>query len=497
MIRTFSILVFLAALVTVRAADYYAAPSGSDGAAGTLAAPLSLQSAIGASSPATANDTIYLRGGTYLASAGISGNGYFSYLAGTPGSPINVRPYASELPVIEASETNQYCLFVYGSNTWFRGIECRNTASTRAIRNAGIMLRSPGVKLINCVIHDAGVGVYVGEESAGAELYGNLIYNCGDEDTTVGQKHGIYAHSAGSGTVIKDNVVLNGYFFGIHCYSEEPGQLDNFQVIGNIVSESGILGPYRSPNILVGGTYSADAASVAQNMGYFSTGSADNLQLGYDVTENGTASVASNYFGRGTVTVNHWTNLTFRANSIVNPSTSFHYNPSAGTNVYDWDANTYVSSMPFSVDNTDTYSFGAWQSASGFDAASTYTLSAATGSQVFVRTNAYETGRANVAIYNWDLADAVSVDLSSACTAGQTYAIRNAANYFGGIISTFTYAGAPVAFPMTGLTPAAPAGASTPAATGPEFNAFILESAPQARPGLRIGNLNTARIIIR
>ena len=117
-------------------------------------------------------------------------------------------------------------------------------------------------------------------------------------------------------------------------------------------------------------------------------------------------------------------------------------------------------------------------SISGFTQAqfpsNTYYSSRPTGVKVFVRPNAYEAGRANITIYNWDLNSTVSVDVSAILSSGQGYEVRNAADFFGAAVLTGTYDGNPLVLPMTGLSVATPVGVLAPPPTGPDFNVFIL-----------------------
>src|SRR4029453_10016710 len=106
-----------------------------------------------------------------------------------------------------------------------------------------------------------------------------------------------------------------------------------------------------------------------------------------------------------------------------------------------------------------------------------------TGVQVFVRPNAYEAGRANVTVFNWDLAGSASVNLSAVLSVGQGFEIRNAHDFFGAPVVTGTYTGGNVSIPMTGLSVAAPVGWAAPPNPGPEFGAFVvLPASPGGTP---------------
>jgi hypothetical protein len=102
----------------------------------------------------------------------------------------------------------------------------------------------------------------------------------------------------------------------------------------------------------------------------------------------------------------------------------------------------------------------------------------------FVRPNAYEPGRANIAIYNWDLKKTVPVDLSMILKPSQGFEIRDAQNYFAEPVVQGVYDGQPVLVPMTGLTHVAPVGeiAHQPQHTAPAFAAFVVLPRQGAKP---------------
>jgi hypothetical protein len=142
-----------------------------------------------------------------------------------------------------------------------------------------------------------------------------------------------------------------------------------------------------------------------------------------------------------------------------------------------WDSNLYCASFPFPflLDATQTLTFAQWKSTNGFDADSVMTAVSPTNVQVFVRTNAYEPGRANIIVYDWSLTNTVSADVSGILTTGASYEVRNAQNFFGPVVLSGRYNGTPLQLPMTNLTVATPVGFNNPPPpTGPAFNVFVL-----------------------
>jgi hypothetical protein len=92
--RALKALISLSVLLQCQAVEIYVSPSGSDSGTGTISAPYkSIQVAVNA---AKAGDIIYLRGGTYAPSANIQVS-----KSGTASAPITVRPYGSEVVVID------------------------------------------------------------------------------------------------------------------------------------------------------------------------------------------------------------------------------------------------------------------------------------------------------------------------------------------------------------------------------------------------------------
>jgi len=129
--------------------------------------------------------------------------------------------------------------------------------------------------------------------------------------------------------------------------------------------------------------------------------------------------------------------------------------------------------------NATTYPYANWLLLTGLDAGSTYTPGPPTGVWTAVRPNAYEPGRANIVVFNWDLNPTVTVDLSaSGIRVGDSYQIRDVENWYNGPVVSGVYTGSPVAIPMTGLTVVQPFG-SVPypvVHTAPQFGVFVLLS---------------------
>jgi S-layer homology domain len=432
---------FLAAVA--RATDYYVAPNGSPSGNGSINNPWDLQTALDQPSAVQAGDTIWLRGGTY------DDPPYISHLTGTSANPIIVRQYAGERAKLDGNHNGtEPTVTVLGKYTWYWGFEIFNSDPTRYSpdpslnpprRGMGVQLSGDGTRLINMIIHDTNEGVLTGEAATDARIYGNLIYYNGYKAPDRGHGHGIYAQNLGSTPKpIYDNIIFQQFGWGIHAYGE-GGHLDNFDFQGNIsFNNGGLSGSYHT-NILVGGLQVAKSPKLISNYTYNSQDE-NNNNLGYSA---GCTSpmVQDNYFASDkALGVVNCSGMTITGNTFAGTTSGF------STSAFP-DNTYYGSILP-------------------------------TGVKVFIRPNTYEPGRANIAIYNWDLTPTVSVDLSSILAPGAAYSLINAHDPFAPPVLSGTYDGSPVSVPMTGLTVATPIGVAAPAPTGPEFNAFILTSTP-------------------
>ncbi|HEX3157349.1 MAG TPA: hypothetical protein VHQ45_02435, partial [Gemmatimonadaceae bacterium] len=118
--------------------------------------------------------------------------------------------------------------------------------------------------------------------------------------------------------------------------------------------------------------------------------------------------------------------------------------------------------------------FANWKSRTGFG--DSHGGSMPSGTKVVVRPNKYEAGRANVIIYNWSGAGAVSVDLSGVLKSGERYAIRPVQKLFDSPVASGTYGGGSVSVPMGPYAAPRPVSGflRTPPAMGSNFNVFVV-----------------------
>jgi len=251
---------------------------------------------------------------------------------------------------------------------------------------------------------------------------------------------------------------------------EKPTELD------------GDISAFDSPNMILGGVTSATNDTVRNNMFYFSPGAGPrNVRIGYDVSVNGTALFEGNYVvgGSQVVDITYWNDLTMRNNTFIGAGRVVAL-ADQGPTGYTWTNNRHYRDPMATAwrEATTDYTFSGWQQATGLGGTDQAPAATPTQTQVFVRPNQYEPGRAHVVVYNWGGQANVAVDLSGVLRIGDPYEIRNVQQVLGGPLVSGIYSGGTVSIPMAAVTPAQPFGGSpdAPRATGPDFGVFLVTS---------------------
>ena len=414
----------------------YVASHGAPTNDGSQFSPLDLQTALSANSPATPGSTIWLEGGLYRGT-------FTSRVSGRDGAPITVRVAAGERAVLACEKMDGTVLDVLSSYVVFRDFEVTCDTPSRVDTGKpgepnGIYAdASTHVSFVNLVVHDMpGQGLALWSENVEAEVYGNLVYHNGTNHLD----HGLYLQNASGTKRIEDNVVFGQASHGIHAYGSSKAALDHFYFAGNVLFDNGDLAGQAERNILVGGQRVAHDLTLVDNYTYYPPASArGSNNLGYHAG-CADATVTGNYFvGPTALVLVNCTPTQFARNVFIGALEP----PDLSATAPD---NQYIPSGPH-------------------------------GTQVIVRPNRYQRGRAHVIVYNWDLQPEVTVDLSTTGLAsGQPFEIRDVQDLFGEPLASGTYTGAPITLPMTGLRVATPvwAHAVPPLHTAPEFAVFII-----------------------
>jgi hypothetical protein len=279
-------------------------------------------------------------------------------------------------------------------------------------------------------------------------LYGNVIYDVGWEEHEAGKGHSIYVQNETGIKRIVDNVLFNGYSFGIHAYTVQ-GRIDNLHIEGNVSFNHGLLAPNREAkaNILVGGWHVAERPALIENFTYVADGgNGSGAELGYWAGCSG-ARVLGNYLVGGTpIRLRRCDGVTMTGNRF--------YGAVDEETVREFPDNAYLPQP-----------------------------SGATA-DVFVRPNHYEQGRATIVVFNWQKLSSVAVDLSSAGLRRQErFEIRDVQDYLGAPVATALYLpGTPIELPMTRVGTARPVGTAAVPHTTAEFGVFIVRPAVRRQP---------------
>jgi Bacterial Ig-like domain (group 2)/Right handed beta helix region len=437
------------ATTSVAHAGYFVSPSGSSGADGSMAHPWSLAAALaGGNGHVQPGDTIWLRGGTYRGS-------FTSTVSGTSGKPVVIRQYPGEHALINGAGAARTATILDVTGPWvvLWGFEITDTDADRTWSQTGNAGRPHGLanyashtKYISLLVHDAGTGIYNDANQSDVEIVGCVFYNNGWQGPDRGHGHGVYIRSNTGPVTARDNVMFNQFGYGIHVYTN-PGEakLNNVHLDDNIVFDNGLLSNNSSSaNILLGGDDTADRDDVSGNVLWYATSSTSiNLRVGYGSLVNGSVSLTNNYVAGGSpvLDLGYWKSLTANGNNFLGTSSLLSLeDPSVSSSKFSGQTS---SSMPSTT-------------------------------KVFTRKVPYETGRVNVAVFNWGKAGTVSVNLDGMLPLGSQYEIHNVQDMNGSPVVSGTFTGGSVTVPIQAVSAPAPVGWSKRPGTGTDFAAFVV-----------------------
>ncbi|HEX8790877.1 MAG TPA: hypothetical protein VF765_07980, partial [Polyangiaceae bacterium] len=491
---------------------WYVTPNGTSGGDGSMSNPWDIVTALNGPSAVKPGDTIWVRAGKY--GGGMANSVISSHLVGTSASPILVRAYPKERVTIDAWLQVGCCDGApdptAGSYTWFWGLEFAGFNTDRTSGTSGppqwaaqanhnsADTWGAGTRFIDDIIHDTGGGLSVWN-AAGSELYGNIVFDVGGYGTDRGHGHDFYLQNQAPAVLeVTDNIGFDNFDMGIQAYGSSDAYVQNIHLTGNVVFNSGIL-YYGHPvdNVTIGGGGTGPSGIVLDSNAFYDTPS---MNLGYNelgflwTARSNDAVATSNYFigGQQAVDLERWDSLTFKDNTIyasANDESMLITRDDQSASKYDTGGNHYYGSGQFTVysscDNwpcpnpSQVMDFATWKSSTGLDQTSTFTSGAPTGVWTTVRANPYDLGRANIVVFNWDMATTVGVDVNAiGLKTGDAYEIRDAENWYAGPVAKGTFTGAPVSIPMTGLTVVQPVGTVpyAPSHTAPQFGVFVFLS---------------------
>ena len=162
----------------VQSSVYYVAPTGNDAAAGTIAAPFA--SMARGQTAATAGDTVYFRGGTYLYSSTSAADGVDLTKSGTSTGRIKYWAYPNETPCFDFTGMTAAArikgINITASWIYLKGLEVRKVPQNLTTQHEswGIYNNGGGhnvFELLN-LHHNMGPGLFIVKGGS------NLVLNC-------------------------------------------------------------------------------------------------------------------------------------------------------------------------------------------------------------------------------------------------------------------------------------------------------------------------------
>jgi hypothetical protein len=494
------IVLFLGSLISTHGADHFVSPVGTPAGDGSFTKAWDLRTALNQPPSVLPGDTVWLLPGTYRAP---TSDGFVSKLNGTPDRPITVRNFHGNRTTIDGHAT-QAALTIYGSYTWFWGLEIidstsqRVSSSTAATNAVGVAVYGPGIKCIDMVVHDTLEGFSAYNASPDSEFYGNLVYYNGFVATDRNHGHGMYFQNLMGTKTISDNTIGDNADEGIQIYGSGSAAISGFLITGNTLYNTGSWpSPHYQYNLIIAGGKTRKDIQVLNNFSYFPSKAAEGQVSFGQYTPGQDIIVKDNVFAGGYQPVGFEGEggpVSFTGNKIYGTSTALRMIGlvvEAGQTLasYMWDRNIYYDVTPYHFyvgTNTNGSTSGvnqiysAWQIKTGFDAHSQYHAAPPAEIWIYVRPNKYEPKRANITVYNWKLDPTVSVDLSGILLSGDRYVVQDAQDFYGSPAASGSFDGKPVLLKMNGLSKSVPIGFSPPAHTAPEFGTFILLPAAPA-----------------
>jgi hypothetical protein len=173
------VLCMILATNELMASTYYVATNGNDNNPGTITQPFATWQK--GFDVAVAGDAVYIRGGVYAPARSWYAVRVLTK-SGTASNPITVMAYPGEVPILDArnltnATTNNYCLYMTGSNYWhLKGLYITGASQHSGNRwTAGFYADNcNGLKVENCKsFHNEGSGFAVKHASTN-----NLFLNC-------------------------------------------------------------------------------------------------------------------------------------------------------------------------------------------------------------------------------------------------------------------------------------------------------------------------------
>jgi hypothetical protein len=459
--------------LSLPAAEYWVSPTGNDSNAGTFDAPWTLAKVCRATAGATpiaavsAGDTVWFRGGTYM----ISAQPYCD-LVGTSGSHITLRTVPGEVAKLYSTiQGIDKQLVISGSYIYIIGNFFVQFAGSRIEKMGG---SNPLLEVPN--------GIYVGAASLGPPT-GNRIINTwntgnggtvsatsGDYGTTY---YGTINFDQGSdgpdrlhgGWMYQQNNVSNGTETAKHNVSLDQPWYYNFRIYTAGGTTTGIV---HDGQIVVGGNNFINTPAIGAEIKNSFMVIDDNFTFSRPVgatqslvfnnnkmlIERGFLDNASDLRGM-TITNNAIADSVADTSDLLPTTAAGEFFPTMGGNTLHKATGSYMRCLSEAVTSG---SIVHWTPANwatwlgyGYDSGSTCTAGSPAANWVSTYANEYESGRANIAVYNWTGATTQSVDVSSFLAAGDRWEAIDLWTPLSAPVASGTLTGSTISLPLTGV----------------------------------------------
>ena len=404
--------------------------------------------------------------------------GYFvSTVTGTADAKIYIKPQNYMAAVIDGS------LQIDGEYTRLRNIRCTNSDINRGTsetpqgtisRPPNIYPTAPNVEIINVMYDNGGGGVLAYNDANGLVLYGDIGFNNGWADDTLGGAQNLYIHSLNK--TVKHCIFGGAFKKSVAVYTTN-GTIENITLEENVVFARGTF--------LVGGNHGVTDGPIVNGNHIL----CNLFEGGYVYDPNGALTFTNNHvyaLGRSYY-IKYFTDLILTGNKFVAVGSEEVWTPFAiaypgadinNVNSYVLEDNEYHYTG--AVQPFNDGSFAQWQ-ALGYDLDSSYSTDLPSVNEIFVYPNEYpdadDKRMGIIVIWNWAGDNTVAVDLTDlGLEVGTTYRWRQAQDPLVDI-DTWVCAGNSFTFTMTGHTVAKPIGFDEELIPTqfPTFGCFIIE----------------------
>lgn len=454
--------------ITNPAEGIFVSPHGTPDGKGTQESPLDLETVLSGASGVGPGDVVWMMPGTYKGD-------FDSALAGADDAPILVRGWPGERVRIDGT------LNIEGAHTWYWGFEVfpEDVDHRQSNGRKGVDLtHGYRCRLINVVVHNApatGIGFHNSGREELSETYGCIIYDNGwqpeqEEDKyNRGYAHGWYIQNWRGEKFITDCISFNSWSYLLQVYAS-GSWVNGTRIEGNILFNPSRAiydfepGYIKAPITMGGNHYPAEGMTlIRQNYTYFPPdgglkAAVFDMRLGYN-SPNDTLICTDNFMVGGYgFEVGSWRSKLIERNTFYLRAEE-PYNEK-------WTTPTEPSNHVFvlDVDRPDAPMFA-------------------------FRPNKYEAGRGNLAIYNFNNADSVTVDLSNLqglprrgrttptawLNEGDRYEVRSVLRLYGEPVAEGVYDGNPIVVDMRPLDDVPVGGnGKTLFQARPGFDAFVV-----------------------